>query len=326
MRIGSIELDNPIFLAPMAGYTNLPFRILAREFGAGAVFTEMISAKGLHYKDKKTAALMATCPEEAPAGVQIFGSEPVILEEIVRDYINPSPFAFLDFNAGCPAPKIVKNGDGSALMKNPALLGQCVARIKKASTKPVLVKTRIGWDADHINIQEVARIVEEAGADALTIHGRTREAFYSGRADWEIIGEVKARRAIPVILSGDVDTAAAAGEAFARTGCDGLMIGRAAVGNPFIFEAISTYLATGRVLPEPTPRERIAAALLHMAKVAALCDTPSEATAMRKHLVAYTKGLAHAAELRTQIFKTSTSQEIMALFQAYWQENGDGPL
>jgi tRNA-dihydrouridine synthase B len=326
MRIGSIELDNSIFLAPMAGYTNLPFRILAREFGAGAVFTEMISAKGLHYKDRKTAALMATCPEEAPAGVQIFGSEPVILEEIVRDYINPSPFAFLDFNAGCPAPKIVKNGDGSALMKNPALLGRCVARIKKISAKPVLVKTRIGWDAEHVNIQEVARVIEEAGADALTIHGRTREAFYSGRADWEIIGEVKAQRKIPVILSGDVDSAPAAGEALKRTGCDGLMIGRAAVGNPFIFKAVNTYLATGQVLPEPTPRERIEAALLHMAKVAAICDTPSEATAMRKHLVAYTKGLDHAAELRTRIFKTSTSQEIIDLFQAYWQENGNGPL
>ncbi|MDD4691032.1 tRNA dihydrouridine synthase DusB [Eubacterium aggregans] len=322
MKIGDIVLKNQICLAPLAGYTNLPFRLLACEYGAAAVFTEMISAKGLYYKDPKTASLMATDPKEAPAGVQIFGSDPGILEEVVERYINPSPFAFLDFNAGCPAPKIVKNGDGSALMKNPKLLGDIVERMKKVSTKPVIIKTRIGWDDDSINIREVAEVIEAAGADAHTIHGRTREAFYQGKANWEIIADVKRySRGIPIILNGDIRSAEGAKIALESTGCDGLMIGRGAVGNPFIFKEINQYLETGILPAPPTPREKIDAALAHTKSLSILGFEPAGVKEMRKHLVAYTKGLRHATELRNAVFKTESQADITRLLENYWQEN-----
>ncbi|MDO4289430.1 MAG: tRNA dihydrouridine synthase DusB [Eubacterium sp.] len=323
IEIGSLTIENPVFLAPMAGYTNLPFRLMAKKFGAGAVFSEMISAKGLYYKDKKTAELMLTTEDEAPAGLQLFGSEPDILAEVVKKYINPLPFALLDFNAGCPAPKIVKNGEGSALMKNPALLGKIVKTLKSVSTKPVVVKTRIGWDEDSVNILEIAEVIEEAGADAHTIHGRTRSAFYSGQADWEIIAEVKRRsQGIPIILNGDIDSGPRAKEAFETTGCDAVMVGRAAVGNPFIFKEINDYLKTGETSVQ-TPQERVQTALEHTELLGLMPRESAVVKEMRKHLAAYTKGLKNATQLRGEIFKVLTRSDISALLRAYMEQNYD---
>ncbi|MEF9918682.1 MAG: tRNA dihydrouridine synthase DusB [Eubacterium sp.] len=320
-KIGNLEVKNKIFLAPMAGYTNLPFRLIAKEFGAGVVFSEMISGKGLYYKDHKTAELMVTCDAEEPSGIQLFGSEPEILGMVVENYINPTPFAFLDFNAGCPAPKIVKNGEGSALMKTPKRLGEVVRALKKASDKPVIIKTRIGWDEDHINIREIAEILEEAGADAHTIHGRTREAFYSGKANWDIIAEVKKNSHIPIILNGDVSSADRAVEAFERTGCDAVMVGRAAVGNPFIFRAIEHRLRTGKNLPEPSAEERIKTAMEHVERVRFLKKEEAAIKEMRKHLAAYTKGLKNATQLRNAVFKVVNREDVLNLLKDYMQEN-----
>ncbi|MEG0376867.1 MAG: tRNA dihydrouridine synthase DusB [Eubacterium sp.] len=320
-KIGDIEINNRIFLAPMAGYTNLPFRLMAKKFGAGAVFSEMISGKGLYYKDHKTAELMLTSEEEAPAGIQLFGSDPEILSQVVEDYINETSFAFLDFNAGCPAPKIVKNGEGSALMKTPELLGKVVQAIKKASHKPVIVKTRIGWDVDNINVRQIAEIIEDAGADAHTIHGRTREAFYKGKANWDIIAEVKRQSHIPIILNGDIDSGDKAKQAFERTGCDAVMVGRASVGNPFIFEAINHQLKTGKPLPEPSAEERIKTVIEHVEQVSLLKREEAAIKEMRKHLAAYTKGLKNATHLRNQIFKVVSRKDVLDLLNEYMQEN-----
>lgn len=320
-KIGNIEINNRIFLAPMAGYTNLPFRLIAKKFGAGAVFSEMISGKGLYYRDKKTAELMLTCQQEAPAGIQLFGSEPEILSEVVAKYINPTEFAFLDFNAGCPAPKIVKNGEGSALMKNPKLLGDVVRAIKRVSSKPVIVKTRIGWDDQNINVREVAEIIQEAGADAHTIHGRTREAFYSGVADWKVIGEVKKTSKIPIILNGDIDSGEKALQAFEMTGCDAVMVGRASVGNPFIFREINHFLDKGETLPPPTPEERIQTAMDHVELVDMMKRPEAAVKEMRKHLAAYTKGLKNATDLRNEIFKVCTKEDVVTLLNEYMKEN-----
>lgn len=323
MKIGNITFDTPVFLAPMAGYTNLPFRLLCREYGAGAVFTEMISAKGLYYNDKKTEELMRTVDAERPVGIQIFGSEPDILAEVVEKKINPLPFDFLDFNAGCPAPKIVKNGEGSALMKDPEKLYTIVRALKKASRKPVIVKTRLGWDADHINIREVAEKIEVAGADAHTIHGRTREAFYSGKADWEQIAEVKKHASIPIILNGDVNSPEAALKAFETTGCDAVMVGRAAVENPFIFKRIVSCLKQGKYLPAPSVREKTEAILKQTAYIDLLTRKEAAVKEMRKHLAAYTKGLKNAARLRGEVFKVSSQEDIVTLLTDYLRENDE---
>lgn len=321
LKIGDIAIDNRLFLAPMAGYTNLPFRLMAKKFGADAVFSEMISAKGLYYKDKKTAELMLTSQDEVPAGIQIFGSETDILEEVVTTYINPTNFAFLDFNAGCPAPKIVKNGEGSALMKNPEKLGEIVSALKKASRKPVIIKTRIGWDDDTINVREVAEIIEKAGADAHTIHGRTREAFYSGTADWKLIADVKKHSGIPIILNGDVNSGDKAVEAFETTGCDAIMVGRASIGNPFIFREIKQQLETGLKIPKPTPEEKIKTAIEHVELVSLTKKPEIAIKEMRKHLAAYTKGLKNATVMRNEIFKLTTRDEVLEMLNSYFREN-----
>ena len=321
MKIGNLNIADPVFLAPMAGYTNLPFRLMAKAYGAGAVITEMVSAKGLYYRDKKTASLMVTCEEESPAGLQIFGSDPGVIEEVVAKYTNETPFAFLDFNAGCPAPKIVKGGDGSALMQNPKLLGEIIKRIKKVSNKPVTVKTRIGWDAHSVNIREVADVIAEAGADAHTIHGRTRSAYYSGEANWDVIADVAKHSPIPIILNGDINSGEKAREAFERTGCAGIMVGRAAVGNPFIFREIAAALKGEPIPDPPTPAEQIQAALKHANLLEKALYQPAAVMEMRKHLVAYTKGLKNAAALRTQIFQTETKEAICGLLLEYEREN-----
>lgn len=313
LKIGAVSIETPLFLGPMAGYTNLPFRLIAKEFGAGVVFSEMISGKGLYYKDHKTADLMLTCDEEAPAGIQLFGSDPEILGEVVETVINDTDYAFLDFNAGCPAPKITKNGEGSALLKTPDLFFRVVKALAEASRKPLIVKTRIGWDNDSINIREIAAGVEEAGAAALTIHGRTREAYYSGKANWDIIAEVKKNAGIPIILNGDINSGEAAKKALETTGVDGLMVGRASIGNPFIFREINHFLKTGEDCEKPTAVEKIQVALKHIELLALLKNEEAGLREMRKHLAAYTKGLHHATVIRNELFKAQDKEDVIRL-------------
>jgi|LGOV01.1.fsa_nt_gb nifR3 family TIM-barrel protein len=323
LKIGNIEIDRPLFLGPMAGYTNLPYRLMAKSFGAGVVFTEMISGKGLYYKDKKTVELMKTCDEEIPVGVQIFGSDPDILTEVTQRYLNQTNHTFLDFNGGCPAPKITKNGEGSALLKNPDLFFKIVSVLAKASQKPLIVKTRIGWDDDSINIREIAEGIEEAGAAALTIHGRTQKAFYSGKANWKIIGEVKKNAGIPIILNGDITSGEQAKIALETTGVDGIMVGRGAIGNPFIFREINHYLNTGEVREKPSPEEKINTALKHVELLSLLKNEEAGLREMKKHLAAYTKGLSRSTQLRNALFRASDKASVLCLLKSAIKENNE---
>ena len=280
----------------MAGYTDLPFRLFSKKFGADVVTTEMVSAKGLYYGDQKTAKLLATDAEEAPAGAQIFGNDPDIISRVIEEKLNGTAFDFIDFNAGCPAPKIVKNHDGSALLKDLGRLSDIVKAMTDASIKPVTVKLRLGWDAEHIVVDEAVKRIEDAGAAAVFIHGRTREMFYSGKADWDAIARVKAEVSIPVILNGDITCGADALRAFEQTGCDGIMIGRAAVGNPFIFREVKAALS-GKPYQPASDAEKLTAAIDHLESVRMTSDHPAAIRAMRKQLVAYTKGIPGSAAL-----------------------------
>jgi tRNA-dihydrouridine synthase B len=311
----------PVELAPMAGYTNLPFRLMAEKYGADRVTTEMVSAKGLYYGDRKTAKLMATVPEERPAGVQIFGSDPGILSQVIDEKINPLPFDFVDFNAGCPAPKIVKNGDGSALLDNLPLLERVVREMVRVSNKPVRVKLRLGRDAAHIVINDAVRRVEDAGAAMIAVHGRTRQAFYSGQADWKAIAEAKKQISIPVIANGDIDSPEAAQRCLEETQADGLMVGRAAVGHPYLFAQIKARLS-GQTVLEPTMGERLQMAVEHLELVGLYAHEIGPIVEMRKQLVAYTKGMPDSAKLRQQIFKCESKEAMADCLKAYGEKEG----
>lgn len=310
--IGNVELDNPYILAPMAGVTDLPFRLLCKEQGAGLLCMEMISAKALQYKNKNTKALLSIHPDEYPVSLQLFGSDPDIISRIAHK-IEELPFQILDINMGCPVPKVVKNGEGSALMNQPKLVYEIVAKTVKAIKKPVTVKIRKGFDDDHVNAVEIAKIIEEAGAAAVAVHGRTREQYYSGKADWDIIRQVKEAVSIPVIGNGDVTSGEKALELRKQTGCDGVMIGRGAQGNPWIFSEILEYEKTG-VLPARPDISVIRETMLRHARLQ--IEYKGEYLGireMRKHVAWYTKGLKGSAKLRDEINRVESYEELEEL-------------
>ena len=320
MRIGDVVLENEVFLAPMAGVTDLAFRLICKEYGSGLLYTEMINAKALCYDDEKTKGMLKIEEEEHPVAVQIFGSEPEFIAgatEILNEHSNE----ILDINMGCPAPKVVKNGDGSALMKTPQLAAKVIEAAAKKSKKPVTVKFRKGWDDDSINAVEFAKMAEASGAQAITIHGRTRAQYYSGTADWDIIEEIKNAVKIPVIGNGDIVTIDDAINIRKKTGCDAIMIGRGAQGNPWIFNRINHYMKTGEILPEPTAEEKIRIAIKHFNLAIKEDGEYVAVREMRKHLGWYLKGMKKSARLRDEINKLESADEVVGRLEAYIAES-----
>lgn len=316
MQIGKVSIKNNVFLAPMAGVTDMAYRAICRQFGCGLTYTEMVSAKGMYYKSENTKELLALAPEEKPAAIQIFGSDPDIMAGIAAE-IEKAGADIIDINMGCPTPKIVKNGDGSALMQKPELVAQIVRKVSESVTVPVTVKMRKGWDDDSINAVEIACIAEENGAKAVTVHGRTREQFYTGKADWSIISKVKQAVKIPVIGNGDISSPEAAKAMLEETGCDGVMIGRGAEGNPWIFRRTVEFLSSGELLPEPSYEEKVEMALLHLGKTIELKGEFIGVKEMRKHLAWYLKSMPGAASIKSEVFKLDKASEVQGLLEDY---------
>ena len=314
LKIGNVELDNRYVLAPMAGVTDLPFRLLCKEQGAGLLCMEMVSAKAIYYNNKNTEALMEIDERERPVSLQLFGSDADIMSEMAKR-IEEKPFDILDINMGCPVPKVAGNGEGSALMKNPELVREIVSKVVKAIEKPVTVKIRKGFDENHVNAVEIAKIIEDCGAAAVAVHGRTREQYYSGKADWDIIRQVKEAVSIPVIGNGDVTGPESAKKMIEETGVDGIMIGRAARGNPWIFGQIKEYLETG-VIPEKPDLTKVREMMLRHARMQLECK--GEYTGireMRKHVAWYTAGYPNSAKLRGRINEVETYEELVDLLK-----------
>lgn len=314
LKIGNVTLENNILLAPMAGVTDKAFRVITKPFGPGLMYTEMVSGKGLFYKDKKTAALLSTEDSEGVVAAQIFGHEPEVLAEIA-DRATDGGAVLVDINMGCPAPKIVGNGDGAALSKDPRLAAKIIGAVSKISKVPVTVKIRKGWNDESVNAVEMAKIAQECGAAAVTVHGRTREQFYSGSADWNIIREVKNAVKIPVIGNGDITSGADAAKMLRETGCDGVMIGRAAEGNPWIFREVSEYLAAGKVLPPPTAQERADIMMKHLELLIKFKGEYRGVQEARKHMAWYIKGIRGGAEMRVKINKASSPDEMTEIIR-----------
>ena len=309
LNIGNVTLENNLILAPMAGVSDLSFRLLCKEQGAGLVCMEMVSAKAIYYRNKNTEKLMETSSAEHPVSLQLFGSDPDIIA-LIAEQIQDRPFDILDFNMGCPVPKVVNNGEGSALMKDPKLVREILQKLVKASRKPVTVKIRKGFDDEHVNAVEIAKIAEDCGVAAVAVHGRTRQQYYSGKADWEIIKQVKEAVAIPVIGNGDLGSAEDVIKMEEETGCDGFMIGRAVRGNPWIFAQILHKLETGEDLPKPPAEVVIAMILRHADLLIANKGEYIGVREMRKHAAWYTARLRNASRIRGKINEVQTKDDL----------------
>ncbi|NLL06325.1 MAG: tRNA dihydrouridine synthase DusB [Clostridiaceae bacterium] len=316
MKIGNVLLENNVFLAPMAGVTDMPFRILCKEQGCGLLYTEMISAKGIYYNDIKSFKLAHIDPVEEPTALQIFGSEPDIMAK-VAEKLSQLNTAIIDINMGCPTPKITKNGEGSALLRNPELVGKIVKEVSKASSKPVTVKIRKGWDDNSVNAVEIAKIAEDNGAAAITVHGRTREQFYSGKADWETIKNVKKAVSIPVIGNGDIFSEEDALKMLKDTGCDAVMVGRGAQGNPWIFKKITNHLKSNVKLSDISSKGRIEMIKRHMQMLVNIKGEVSGIREMRKHIAWYVKGMRNSAALKEKVFRAVSQEEVIYLLEEF---------
>ena len=319
MKIGNLNLDNRVFLSPMAGVTDLPFRLICKEQDCGMLYTEMVNAKALCYDDQNTKKMLKIEEEEHPVAIQIFGSDPEYMGGAAK-ILNSYPNEILDINMGCPAPKVVKNGDGSALLKNPELEAKVLKAVVGNSEKPVTLKIRKGWDDTCINAVEIAKIAEDCEISAIAIHGRTREQYYSGKADWDIIRQVKENVSIPVIGNGDVFEVEDAINMLNQTNCDAIMIGRGAQGNPWIFKRINHYMQTGEILPEPTLEEKINTAKKHLKLAVEEHGEYVAVREMRKHIAWYLKGLRNSARVRDEINKIESYEEVVNKLESYMQD------
>ncbi len=311
-KIGNVEFENNLILAPMAGVTDLPFRILCKEQGVGLIYMEMVSAKAIYFGNKNTEALMEIHENETPVALQLFGSDADIIAEMAKR-IEERPFSTLDINMGCPVPKVAGNGEGSALMRNPKLVAEIVEKTARAIQKPVTVKIRKGFNDQEVNAVEIARIAQESGAAAVAVHGRTREQYYSGKADWDIIAEVKQALSIPVIGNGDVINGESAKAMLEHTGVDALMIGRGAQGNPWLFREILHYLETGEVRERASNEEKRAVIARHIDLQLKYKGEYIGIREMRKHLAWYSAGIPHSAYFRDLVNKVETKEELLAL-------------